>query len=159
MSQLRNKARAQTALEVLFLTGIILLGAALVVRPYLKNNSSSELILHVRGAAESACAYLNTGVVLKDEKYTSLNDVIVSANYSSIGCIVRGVGITQEDEGSVSIKVSVEYHKNLDRDQLKDAISDFIKRELKSRSGFTEKDGELYHWKRRVKIDLEVRKE
>ncbi|MDV3103933.1 hypothetical protein [Thermococcus waiotapuensis] len=144
---------------MLFLTGIILLGAALVVGPYLKTNSSSELIFHVRSQAESACAYLNTGVVSKDEKYGQLNAVIVSANYSSIGCIVRGVGITQEDEGSVSVKVSVGYHKNLDQDLLKNAVSDFIKRELKSRGGFSERDGELYYWGRRVIIDLEVRKE
>lgn len=144
---------------MLFLAGIILLGAALVVKPYLDSNRSSELVVHVKEAADSACAYLNTGVVIEDSKYSSLNTLITSANYSSIGCVVKGVGIVSEDDQKISLKVSIVYHRSLDQVEVKSAVGAFIKNELKSRRGFSESGGALVYGSKTVEITVEAVRE
>jgi len=156
MSSLKIK-RAQTALEVLFIAAVIVGGAAVLVVPYLNQNTDAMVVAQVRSVADDACAYLNTGVVILDGKHAPLNPLISSANYSSIGCMTRGVGVTSSNETDITIKVELEYTLSaIQNSTIADATKSFIVNELKSRSGFHSVGGSLVYGKKNVRIVVQA---
>ncbi|NJF25539.1 hypothetical protein [Thermococcus sp. Bubb.Bath] len=155
-SSLRAK-RAQTALEVLFIAAVIVAGAALIVPPYLDQNTDAMVVAQVRSVADDACAYLNTGVVIQDSKHAALNPLITNANYSSIGCMVRGVGITSSNDTSVTVKVELEYIRStVQNSTVANATKSFIINELKSRSEFHSVGSSLVYGKKSVSIIVQA---
>jgi uncharacterized protein (UPF0333 family) len=155
-SSLRVK-RAQTALEVLFIAAVIVAGAALIVSPYLDQNTDAMVVAQVRSAADDACAYLNAGVVIQDSKHAPLNPLITNANYSSIGCMMRGIGVTSSNETDITIKVELEYTRGaIQNSTVANAVSSFITTELESRSGFHSVGGSLMYGTKSVRIVVQA---
>ncbi|ASJ03308.1 hypothetical protein A3L09_08585 [Thermococcus profundus] len=153
----RSKGRGQTALEVLFLMGVIFTALVLIVPEYLNGDTDTAILMHVRNAADNACTYLNTGVVIEDNVNAPLNGIIEAANYSSLQCQVSGVGITSSTDTQVSLKVVVVYHSNaVSSSDVKDAVENFITETLKVRGGFSESGGNLHYGKKSVSITVEA---
>ena len=132
-------------------------GAAVLVTPYLNQNTDTMVVAQVRSAADDACAYLNTGVMVLDDKHAPLNPLISDVNYSSIGCIMGGVGVISSNETDITIKVELGYTRSaVTNSTVADATKSFIINELKSRSGFHSVGGSLVYGKKNVRITVQA---
>ena len=150
-----SRAKGQTALEVLFIAGIILIGAAIILPGYLDGNNDTVILMHVKNAADNACSYLNTGVVIEEAPYTPLNTLIKNVNYTPIPCRVRGVAIVTSTKDAISLKVSIVYFGSLGEDNLSKAIASFLAKELKS-EGFSQSGETLAYGGKTVNVTIEV---
>ena len=150
-----SRAKAQTALEVLFIAGIILIGAAILLPGYMNTNTDTVVLMHVKNAADNACSYLGTGVEVNEPAYSSLNAVIKEANYSSIQCKVSRTFIDSSTESSINLNVTVIYSGPLEVSKVKNAISGFIENWLESK-GFSRVNGALSYGGKTVSITVKV---
>jgi len=150
-----HSGRAQTAIEVLFITGIILLGAAVITPYYLGNSDRAFILMQVKGAASTACSYIDTGVVKEGPEYTPLNPLIKTLNYTSPGCVVEGVG-EEEASGWMNVRVVLEYRGPLEGGSLEKAVSAFIVGELKSKNGMMIENGLLKYGRVRFNVTVEA---
>ncbi|WP_297489509.1 hypothetical protein [Thermococcus sp.] len=148
-------SKAQTAIEVLFITGIILLGAAVITPYYLGNNDRAFILMQVKGAASTACSYINTGVVEEGPEYAPLNSLIKALNYTSPGCIVKGVG-EERASGLMNVRVVLEYRGPVDGGSLEKAVAAFIVGELKSKNGVISENGLLKYGRVSFNVTVEA---
>jgi len=150
-----SRAKAQTALEVLFIAGVVLIGAAIILSGYMDNNTDTMVLVHIKNAADNACSYLETGVVIEDPEHSPLNTLIKEVNYSSIPCRVSRVFVASSTDDSMNISVVIMYSGPLSPEEVRSAISNFIRNELKS-AGFSEVEGALSYGGKTVSISVEV---
>lgn len=150
-----SRTKGQTALEVLFIAGIILTGAAIILPGYLDSNNDTVILMHVKNAADNACSYLNTGVVIEEAPYTSLNTLIKNVNYTSIPCRVKGVFIATSTKDAISLNVSIVYFGSVDENNLSTAIASFLVEELKL-EGFSQSGETLVYGGKIVNVTIEV---
>ena len=155
-----RRVKAQTAVEMLFILGVVLAGVVVIVPVYLQQNSDSTMVAAIRDAASQAAAYINTGVITNDSKYAPLNVVISSyTGYSNPG--LRFVGIRIQSENSTTVVVDLKFDHTLSPNSTRDgkialAIGDFIKGYLKGISGFKPRGGHLYVRNRLLEFNVTV---
>ncbi len=150
-----SKAKAQTAIEVLFIAGLVLIGAAMILPGYMDSNTDTVVLMHVKNAADNACSYLGTGVEVEDPAYSPLNALIEKVNYSSISCRVSRVFVASSTKDSMSLNVTVVYSGPLEVSKVKNAISGFIENWLESK-GFSRVNGALSYGGKTVSITVKA---
>ncbi|AEO13907.1 hypothetical protein [Thermococcus sp. AM4] len=149
------RAKGQTALEVLFIAGIILIGAAIILPGYMNTNTDTVVLMHVKNAADNACSYLGTGVEVEDPAYSPLNTLIEEVNYSSIQCRVERTFIVSSTGDSISLNVTVIYSGPLSAADVESAVSEFIKNRLES-EGFSLVGGALTYGGKTMSITVKA---
>ncbi len=160
MSRFHRTRKGQTAVEMLFILGVILAGIVLVVPVYIHQNSNSVMLTAVRDAASQAVAYINMGVLSNDSSYAPLREVINNyTGYSNAG--FRFVGLRILEENSTSIVVAVKFAHDLPPNSTRDgkiavAIGDFIKGYLEGVSGFSQRGGQVYSNNRLLEFNVTV---
>ncbi|AJC71853.1 hypothetical protein X802_06525 [Thermococcus guaymasensis DSM 11113] len=150
-----SRAKAQTAIEVLFIAGLVLIGAAIILPGYMDSNTDTVVLMHVKNAADNACSYLGTGVAVEDPEHSSLNTLIEGVNYSSISCRVSRVFVASSTKDSISLNVTVIYSGPLDVGKVENAISGFIESWLESK-GFSRVNGALSYGGKTVSVTVKV---
>ncbi|WP_297504093.1 hypothetical protein [Thermococcus sp.] len=160
MSGLNNIRKGQTAVEMLFILGVILAGIVVVVPVYTQQSSDSVTLTAIRDASSQAAAYINMGVVSSDTSYAPLNEVINNyTGYSNVG--FRFVGLEVLSENSTSLVVAVKFEHDLPPNSTRDgkialAIGEFLKGYLGGIHGFTLRNGHLYTDNRLLKFNVTV---
>lgn len=160
MSRFPRTRKGQTAVEMLFILGVILAGIVVVVPVYTHQSSDSVMLTTVRDAASQAAAYINMGVLSNDSAYIPLNEVINNyTGYSNAG--FRFVGLRVLEENSTSIVVAVKFAHDLSLNPTQNgkiavAIGEFIKGYLRGVSGFSQRGGQIYADNRLLKFNVTV---
>ncbi|ASJ10377.1 hypothetical protein A3L12_03210 [Thermococcus sp. P6] len=153
---LHSRRRAQTSLEVLFITALILTGVLIIVPPYLHENVVTSAVTYVRNSASDACAYLNTGVVVNESLYEPLNEIIEAVNYTYRAFQISGIE-TEETEGRIRVKVGISYTgSGMDEGAIESGIREYIEGDLTSRTNVVEKKGKLYLNGYEIEIEVDV---
>ncbi|ASJ11639.1 hypothetical protein [Thermococcus thioreducens] len=151
-----SRRKAQTAIEVLFITAIILAGILLVVPTYLDENTASSIISYIRGSASDACAYLNTGVIINESIYTPLNAIINASNYTYRAFQLAGVR-TAEINGTIQVNVTITYTgAGLPESTVEANIKQYIEDDLISKTNVVKQNGKLYLGGREIEINVDV---
>ncbi len=160
MSRFHRTRKGQTAVEMLFILGVVLAGIVVVVPVYTQQSSDSVVLSAVRDAASQATAYINMGVLSNDSAYAPLNEVINNyTGYSNAGFRFLGVGVLSEN--STAIVLSVKFEHSLPSNSTQDgkmalAVGNFIKGYLGGISGFNLRNGHLYADNRLLKFNVTV---
>lgn len=149
MSGSARARRGQTAIEMLFILGIILTGIVVIAPLYTQESGESFLVAAVRGAASQAAVYIEAGVVSDKPRYEDLNEIIQDyTEYQSVGFRLAGVSLVSESNGKVT--VAVKFTHDLSPEPTRDSgiagkIGEFLKDYLKDVNGFYLEDGHLYY--------------
>ena len=159
MSNYQGK-RGQTAVETLFIFGLILIGVLVIVPIYAKQGSDSVLLYAVRDASSQAASYLNMGVTSSNPKYVSLNPIVERyTNYSNAGFRFVGVRVQLENDTTLVLKLKFEHslpnNSTLDS-SIARAIGIFLKEYLKDVKGLSYKNGHIYSRDRMVVFNVTV---
>jgi len=148
--------RGQSAVEVLFILAIILVGSLIVMPSYLDQNRAASLVTYVRVATSEACSYLNTGVVSNETIYSPLNAIINTTNYTYRGFQLVGI-VMGEKNGTLQVNVTVTYSgASLDSGEVSNALKSYIENYLVERTNAVRRDGKLYLEGREVEINVGV---
>ncbi|WP_206204820.1 hypothetical protein [Thermococcus sp. MV11] len=157
MLKSRRRRRGQTAIEVLFIVGIILTGIALMTPGYIKESDTATVVAYVKNSAASACAYLNSGVTTDRYPQRILNAIITESNYTYKA--FRVVGVTSsESKDTITVGIIIEYSGKIDLgdDAIAGTIRAFIISDL-AESGNARLVGDtLYYGGREVVIVVSV---
>ncbi|WP_232462036.1 hypothetical protein [Thermococcus siculi] len=145
------------AIEVLFITAVILTGVLLVVTPYLNENTNTSLIAYVKSSASHACSYLNSGVTVNSQPYSLLNAIIVKSNYTSKNFMVSSITSSESDD-TITINVQVRYSGriDLDNDVMALAFKAFLIRDLLDHTDARLEGTSLYYGDKKVVINVQV---
>lgn len=160
MSGSARARRGQTAIEMLFILGIILTGIVVIVPLYTQESGESLLVAAVRDAASQAAVYIEAGVISDTPGYEDLNDIIQGyTEYRSVG--FRLVGVSLVSESSERVTIAVKFTHNFSPEPSRDSgiarkIGEFLKNHLKDVNGFYLKDGHLYYGGRLVEFKIAV---
>lgn len=161
---LSSRRRAQTALETLFILGIILTGIFLIVPPYLDSSEETSIVVQVRNAASDACAYLNTGVKVEDWLHEPLNEILEASIYSSSNFVLEGISTTQSGN-IITVNVIIKSQKSLkfweSGDQQWDSIEGgfreyIIRYVLKAKPAASRSGDVILFGRKRVVVNVEV---
>ncbi len=148
--------RAQTSIEALFITAILLTGILIVIPPYLNENRMTSAVVYVRNSASNACAYLNTGVVVNGSEYTPLNRIIEADNYTYGGFQVSGIS-SIESADRITVNVRIVYTgSELPWRSIQGNITAFIKNDLVSSTNVNVDNGKLYLNGKELEINVSV---
>jgi len=151
-----SRRRGQTAIEVLFVLAIILVGGTIVISSYMGQNRAVSILTYVRTSASDACAYLNSGVITNESVYSPLNPIINLTNYSFKSFQLAGVGMNESSD-IIQITVRISYFgSSLEEDTVADAIRRYIEGDLVLRTNVVNESGKLYFGGREIKINVEV---
>jgi hypothetical protein len=145
------------AIEVLFITAVILTGVLILVPSYLSENTGTSLMAYIKSSASNACSYLNSGVVVNSQPYSLLNPIIVKSNYTSKNFIVSSVTSSESDD-TITINVQVKYSGriDLDNDLMALAFKAFLIRDLLDHTDARVEGGSLHYGSKRVVINVQV---
>jgi len=152
--------RGQTAIEVLFILGIIFTGIVVIVPIYTQESEDSVMVAAVRDAASQAAVYIEAGVVSDTPEYKNLNEIIEHyTGYQSVGFRLIGVKVVSESDEKVII--AVKFAHELSPDSTRDSgmarkIGEFFKDYLKDVNGFHLEGGHLYHRGKLVEFEIDV---
>lgn len=157
-----SRRKGQTAIEVLFITAVILTGVLVVIPPYLHENTAVSIVSYVKSSASDACAYLNAGVVTHDDIHDPLNDIITATNYSYRAFRLLGVR-TEEVNGTIKVDVKIAYTgAGLPESTVERGITQYIKTDVSVRTD-VEWSGELndplYLNGKKIEINVDVVRE
>lgn len=164
----RCRRRAQTSLEVLFILAVILTGVVVIVKPYMDSGGDIITDIHVKDAAEDACAYLNNGVLVNDSLHEPLNPIVVLSNYSSRGFRLRGLTTTRNGNViNVSVYITYRGSEKFWEDAglsnphayLEDQIREFMLRYISARPNVSRNGDLLLFGGKRISIKVVVRGE
>ncbi|NJE30388.1 hypothetical protein E3E38_04890 [Thermococcus sp. 18S1] len=110
MSRSRHHRKGQVAVEVLFITAIILTGILIIVPAYLDENREISTVTYVKTSASHACTYLNAGVIVntKDGIYDPLNSIITASDYTYTAFRVTSI-TTSKAGNTMTVKVTISY--------------------------------------------------
>lgn len=151
-----SRRKAQTAIEVLFIVAIILAGILIIVPPYLNENRNTSLVAYVRNSASSACAYLNTGVVINEADYAPLNTIIKASNYTYYSFQLASVNMDELDN-KIQVNIVITYSGSaIPETTLEDNIKQYIAKDLASKTNVQMMDGKLYFGGKEIEINVDV---
>ena len=152
--------KGQTAIEMLFIVGIILTGIVVIVPLYVHESGDSVMITVVRDAAAQAAVYIETGVVTNKPGYEKLNEIIQNyTEYRSVEFRFVGLGVTSESDRNITIAVKFIHglSQNTSRDsRIARDIGEFFKEYLKDVKGFQLEEGHLYYRGRLIEFNVTV---
>lgn len=157
MSNSATRRKGQVAIEVLFITAIILTGIVILVPSYLDENRSATLLAYVKSSTSSACSYLNSGVTVNNQPYSLLNAVIEKSNYTSRNFMVSSIS-SSESGDTITINIQIRYSGkiDLDNDNIAKAIHDFLVRDLLDHTDAKMEGKTLYYDGKKVSINVNV---
>lgn len=159
-----SRRRGQTALEALFILGIILTGVVLIVPPYLDSSEETSIVVQVRNAASDACAYLNTGVKMDDWLHEPLNEILEASNYSSSNFVLEGIS-TSQSGNVVTVRVRIKSQKSSkfwensgqQLDSIENGVKEYIIRYvLKANPSASRSGNAILFGRKRAVINVEV---
>ncbi|WP_456444172.1 hypothetical protein [Thermococcus sp.] len=152
-----TRRKGQIAIEALFIMAIILTGIAIIVPPYLNENSATSVLVYVKSSASNACSYINSGVVVERRPYTILNPVIEKSNYTSPGFKVLSV-TEQEDGNEITISVEIGYsgEVGLTNDSIAMVLKEFVVNDLVTHTDVNLNGNALYYNDKRLSINIRV---
>ena len=160
MLRSRKVRRGQTAVEMMLVTMIVLTGIIVAAPLYVDNSFDSTLLYAVRNAASQASAYVSTGVVVNDSKYSPLNELIRDyTGYRSVILKFVGVKMLSKNDTDASVLVRFEYALPLDSTSesvFEAKLGEFMALYLNGTSEFRLSDGNLYYKGKRVDLSVEV---
>ncbi len=149
--------KGQIAIEVLFITAIILTGIAIIVPPYLNENSATSVLVYVKSSASDACSYINSGVTVEREPYTLLNLVVKKSNYTSPDFNV--LSVTENENGNkITVNVEIGYSGKVDlnNDSIARALKEFIVNDLVTHTDVNLKGNTMYYNDKLLSINIHV---
>ncbi len=150
-----SKRRGQTAIELLFITAIILTGIVYILPSVVYSNQAVSLSDAFRTAGSDVCSYLNTGVVINDSLHAPLNNLVELWNYTHLGC--RFVGLSVETNSSVNATLVFEYPGGAFPNAFEGNVTLYLKLRLSRISGFKLVGENLYYGEKPVNITVVVR--
>ncbi|NJE08961.1 hypothetical protein E3E31_10590 [Thermococcus sp. M39] len=153
---LRSKNKAQTALEMMFIAGIILLGIALVVPSYFEENKVTSVVTYVRASASRACDYLNMGVFTDDPRYSVLNPALERLNGVNPNLRVLRLETSQLNNTITITVVLTTPYSAIDNETLASAIESFIVHDLSTTTNLALSNGTLVYGDTIVNIAVRV---
>jgi len=160
MSRSARTRKGQTAVEMLFIVGIILAGVVVIIPLYTQESGDSVMLAAVRDAAAQAAAYIETGVVSDKQEYGKLNEIIQDyTEYGSVGFRFAGLGVTSESDEKVTITVKFihDLSPNPSRDsKIAKNVGEFFKEYLKDVRGFRLENNHLYYAGKLVEFNVTV---
>ncbi len=163
-----SRRKGQTAIEVLFITAVILTGGVLVViPPYLHENTAVSIVSYVKSSASDACAYLNAGgVVTHDdihdppERYNNRHELLLP------GVPPPGGVRTEEVNGTIKVDVKITYTGGAGLPEStveRGGITQYIKTDVSVRTDVEWSGGELndplYLNGKKIEINVDVVRE
>ena len=149
-----SSSRGQTAIEMLFILGIMLTGLVVVISSVPSTSQNTILVYAMRNAASDVCSYLSTGVLVNDTIHDPLNDLIVRANYSPIKCSFLGLKVEKSEIGyKVVLKFS--YSGPLGKTFTSD-VERFVTLKASKYSGFSVSNGTLLFDGSPVQIEVVI---
>jgi len=155
-SMLRSRNRAQTAPEMMFIAGIIIVGIMLVVPTYLEESRDISIVAYVRASASRACDYLNMGVLSNDSRYSVLNPVLERLNGLSPNLRVLKLETSQFNNTITITVVLTTPYSNIDNETLASAIENFILHDLNTTTNLVLSNGTLVYGDTVVNIVVRV---
>ena len=160
MSGSVKRLSGQTAVEMLCILSVILIGVVVVVPIYTQESGDSVMLAAVRDAASQAAGYIDAGVISYDSMYSDLNDIIKDyTGYQSAG--FRFVGIRVQSSDNTGVLILIKFEHDLARNSTRDraiatAIGNFLKNYLSNVRGFAIQDEKLYQGGRLVEFNVTV---
>ena len=153
---LRSKNKAQTALEMMFIAGIILIGIALVLPSYFEENKVTSVVAYVRTSASRACDYLNMGVFSNDPRYFVLNPALERLNGLNPNLRVLRLGTSQINNTIIITVVLTTPYSAIDNETLASAVESFIVHDLSTTTNLALSNGTLVYGDTIVNIIVRV---
>jgi len=153
---LRSKNKAQTALEMMFIAGIILIGIALVVPSYFEENKLTSVVTYIRTSASRACDYLNMGVFSNDPRYSVLNPALERLNGLNPNLRVLRLGTSQINNTIIITVVLTTPYSAIDNETLASAVESFIVHDLSTTTNLALSNGTLVYGDTIVNIIVRV---
>ncbi|MBO8175119.1 MAG: hypothetical protein H0Z18_07670 [Thermococcus sp.] len=153
---LRSRNKAQTALEMMFIAGIILIGIALVVPSYFEENKLTSVVTYVRTSASRACDYLNMGVFSNDPRYSVLNPVLERLNGLNPNLRVLRLETSQINNTITITVVLTTPYSTIDNETLASAVESFIVHDLSTTTNLALSNGTLVYGDTVVNIIVRV---
>jgi competence protein ComGC len=150
-----SKRRGQTAIELLFITAIILVGVVYILPSVAYSNEAVSLSDAFRTAGSDVCSYLNTAVIVNDSLHSPLNDLVDLWNYTPVGC--RLVSLSVETGSSISATLVFEYPSGKFSDAFAGNVTLYLKLRLSNVSGFRLVGENLYYGEKPVNVTVVVR--
>ncbi|NJD98960.1 hypothetical protein E3E26_04045 [Thermococcus sp. LS1] len=151
-----SRRRAQTAIETLFIVAIILTGILIIVPPYLNENRDTSLVVYVRNSASSACAYINTGVMINEAGYAPLNEIIKADNYTYHTFQLTSISMNELDS-KIQVNIIITYSGSAVPEATLEAnIKQYIVNDLASNTNVQLSGGKLYFGGEEVEINVDV---
>ncbi|WP_324735174.1 hypothetical protein VFC49_08435 [Thermococcus sp. SY098] len=153
---LRSKNKAQTALEMMFIASIILIGIALVVPSYFEENRDMTIVSYVRASASRACDYLNMGVLTDDPRYSPLNSALETLNGLNPNLRVLRIETSQTNNTITITVVLTTPYSAINNETLASAVENFIVRDLNMTTNLILSNGTLFYGDTAVNIAVRV---
>lgn len=153
---LKSRNRAQTALEMMLIAGIILVSIALVVPSYFEENTLTSVVAYVRASASRACDYLNLGVFSNDPRYSPLNPILETLNGLNPNLRVLKLETSQTNNTITVVVVLTTPYSTIDNETLASAVRSFIMHDLNMTTNLTLSNGTLFYGDTAVNIVVRV---
>ncbi|USH00490.1 hypothetical protein K1720_03255 [Thermococcus argininiproducens] len=153
-----SRSKGQTAIEMIFILGILFIGLIMIVPSYTDNNTNIMIVSYVRSSLSKAIDYLNTGVMTDDEPYKSTLNPLLSQITENPHLSIKN--FTSEEsisEVNITILISTPYLsiQNLNASIVSN-LTEFLEKDLVENYRFTNNTGILRYGGKRVNIEIDV---
>ncbi|KPU63826.1 hypothetical protein EP1X_01110 [Thermococcus sp. EP1] len=153
-----SRSKGQTAIEMIFILGILFIGLIMIVPSYTDNNTNIMIVSYVRSSLSKAIDYLNTGVMTDDELYKSTLNPLLSQITENPHLSIKN--FTSEEsitEVNITILISTPYLsiQNLNASIVSN-LTEFLEKDLVENYRFTNNTGVLKYGGKRVNIEIDV---
>ncbi|WP_460129081.1 hypothetical protein [Thermococcus prieurii] len=152
----RSQRRGQTAVELLFITAIILTGIVYIVPSVVHTNKTVSTTDAFRTVGSDVCTYLNTGVIVNDSTHAPLNNIVELWNYTPVGCRLVGLSVVPVN-GTLNVSIVYSYPDPVTKSAFVGNVTDFLKLRLSSIQGFRLVGDNLYYGGMKVNLTVVVR--